>query len=248
MLTRTRGLVTKAVSFGEGDKILTVLSDRYGKIQVMAKGARRAKSKLTAGTQLFCYCDFILFKGKSWYYIDQVEIINTFHKIRNDLVRLCSCTYLVELANEVVQPGQPPGKLLHILLEALNLLAGEEIESETVLRAAEIKILAYAGFKPQLGFCTSCGNTCRSGYFSPVSGGVLCRDCEKTDPYGYNIDIGTIRAMKLMLRWELKKLDCLRLEEHIHKELEKVMRAYVAVHIEKDFSINRFMDSIKKMK
>ena len=67
MLTRTRGLVTKAVNFGEGDKILTLLSDRFGKIQVMAKGARRTKSKLMAGTQLFCYGDFVLFKGKSWY-------------------------------------------------------------------------------------------------------------------------------------------------------------------------------------
>ena len=245
MLLKTRGLVTKSVNFGEGDKILTLLTDRYGRIQAMGKGARRTKSKLMAGTQLFCYCDFVLFKGKTWYYIDQAEIINTFHKIRNDLTRLARCTYLIELANEVVQPAQPPGKLLRIVLGALYMLAGEEANPELLLRAAELKVLACAGFKPRLGHCASCGAETDAGYFSPVSGGVLCPACENVDPYGYRVSPGTIAVMKLMLRWRLKKLACLKVGRHTLKELETIMRAYVAVHIDKDFSSNRFMDSIK---
>jgi DNA repair protein RecO (recombination protein O) len=245
MLTKTRGLVTKAVNFGEGDKILTLLTDRYGKIQAMAKGARRTKSKLVAGTQLFCYCDFVLFKGKTWYYIDQAEIINTFHKIRNDLTRLCYCTYLIELANEVVQPAQPPGRLLRVVLEALYMFADDMGEPEVLLRAAELKVLACAGFSPRLEHCANCGSAANNGYFSPVSGGMLCTACEKADPYGYRISPGTIGVMKLMLRWKLKKLGCLKVERNMLKELERIMRAYVAVHIEKDFSSNKFMDSIK---
>ncbi|MDD2574269.1 MAG: DNA repair protein RecO [Bacillota bacterium] len=245
MLVKTRGLVTKAVNFGEGDKILTLLTEKYGKIQAMAKGARRTRSKLVAGTQLFCYCDFVLFKGKTWYYIDQAEIINTFHKIRNDLVTLSCCTYLMELAGEVVQPGQAPGRLLKVVLEALNLFAAGEIGPEILLRAAELKILAYAGFKPQLEHCVNCGGASRAGYFSPGSGGILCPACEKSDPYGYSISQGAISVMKLMMGWRLKKLDCLRVEQHILKELEKIMRAYVAIHIDKDFSSMRFLNSVK---
>lgn len=248
MLIRTRGLVTKAINFGEGDKILTLLSDRYGKIRVMAKGARRTKSKLIAGTQLFCYGDFVLFKGKTWYYVNEIEIINTFHRIRNDLVKLCSCTYLIELANAVVQPEQPPGGVLNVLLEALGMYSDDGANPDLIMRAAELKILAYAGFKPQLGRCANCGAAAETSYFSPISGGMLCRDCERIDSYGYRIRKDTIGIMKLMLKWKLEKLDCIRLKEHILKELEKIMRAYVAVHIEKNFSTNRFMDSIKKMR
>jgi DNA repair protein RecO (recombination protein O) len=248
MLTKTRGLVTKTVNFGEGDKILTLLSDRYGKIQVMARGARKTKSKLIAGTQLFCYGDFILFKGKNWYYVNEVEIINTFHRIRNDLIKLCNCTYLIELANAVVQPEQPPGRLLDVLVDAFNIYAGENTNPEIIMRAAELKILAYSGFKPQLGNCTNCNAVSDAAYFSPVSGGILCPDCEKTDPYGFKASPDTIGVMRLMLKWKLQKLGCIKVKGHILKELEKIMRSYVAVHIEKNFSANRFMDNIKKMK
>ena len=244
MLVKTRGLVPKTVYFGEGDKILTILTEKYGKIQAMAKGARRQRSKLVAGTQLLCYCDFVLFKGKTWYYIDQAEIINTFHTIRNDLVTLSCCTYLMELAGEVVQPGQAPGRLLQVVLEALELYAAGESHPEVLLRASELKILAYAGFKPQLERCVNCGGTTEAVSFSPGSGGVLCPVCEKSDPYRYSISRGAISVMKLMMGWRLKKLDCLRVDGHILKELEKIMRAYVAIHIDKDFSSTRFLDSI----
>jgi DNA repair protein RecO (recombination protein O) len=246
MLTRTRGLVTKAVNFGEGDKILTLLSDRFGKIQVMAKGARRTKSKLMAGTQLFCYGDFVLFKGKSWYYMNEVDIINTFHRIRNDLIKLCSCTYLIELANAVVQPEEPPGRLLDVLVDSLDMFTEGGTDSNILTRAAELKILALSGFKPRLGHCTNCGANRASSYFSPVSGGILCGECEKTDPYGYRISPDTIEVMKVMLKWKLGKLDCIKVKGHILKELEKIMRAFVAVHIEKNFSANKFLDNIKK--
>ncbi len=245
MLIKTRGLVSKTVNFGEGDKILTILTEEYGKIQAMARGARRTRSKLVAGTQLFCYCDFILFKGRSWHYINQAEIINSFHKIRNELTTLSCCTYLVELANEIVQPNQRPGRLLQILLEALSLFAAKEVSPEILLRATELKILAYAGYKPQLGYCVNCRVNSKVNYFGPMSGGVLCADCKDVDPHSYRISQGTIRIMKLMMKWKLKKLDCLRLEEHILRELEKILKGYIVIHIDKEFRSNKFLDSIK---
>lgn len=245
MLVKTRGLVAKSTNFGEGDKILTLLTEEYGKVQAMARGARRTRSKLVAGTQLFCYCDFVLFKGRTWYYIDQIEVINTFHRIRNDLATLSCCTYLMELASEVIQPGQPPGGILKVILKALHSFSVGKVQPEMLLRAAELKILAHAGFRPQLDRCVNCGRSKQNGYFSPISGGILCVNCEKSDPYGYHISRGTVRVMKLMMSWKLGKLDCLKVDEHILRELERIMRAYVTIHIDKDFYSNRFLDSIK---
>ncbi len=245
MLIKAKGLVSKTVNFGEGDKILTILTEEHGKVQAMARGARRTRSKLVAGTQLFCYCDFILFKGRTWYYVNQAEIINTFHKIRNDLTTLSCCTYLMELAGEIIQPDQAPGRLLQILLEALQLFAARKVHPEILLRATELKILAYAGFKPRLDRCVNCGANRGVSYFGPMAGGVLCTVCNTSDPYSYKISPGTVRIMKLMINWRLKKLDCLRIEGHILRELERVLKGYIAIHIDREFRSNKFLDSIK---
>ncbi|MBA1337191.1 MAG: DNA recombination and repair protein RecO [Firmicutes bacterium] len=248
MLFKTRGVVTKTVNYGEGDKIITLLTDTHGKIQAMARGARRTKSKLIAGTQLFCYGEFLLYKGKSWYYIDQVEIDNTFYKLRNDLIRLSFGTYFIELINEITQPELAPGNLFDLAVQTLETLSDETTDPELILRAAEIKALAYSGFRPQLRRCANCGRPGEMVAFSPSAGGVICRECRDSGLYGYSISSQALKIMDLMLRWDLDKLKCLKLDLELYKELEKVMRAYVAAHIEKDFVSNRFIDSIKKIK
>jgi DNA repair protein RecO (recombination protein O) len=248
MLLKTQGVVTKTVNYGEGDKIITLLSDKFGKIQTMAKGARRTKSKLIAGTQLFCHGEFLLFKGKNWYYIDQVEIISTFYKIRNDLIRLSYGTYLIELVNEITQPEQPPGRLFDLTVESLEMLSDESADPEIILRAAELKALDFAGFRPHLNRCVSCGHAENLLYFSPSAGGILCKNCENTEAYGYRISPSALKIMNLMLRWDLKKLNCLKIDRDVLDVLERIMRSYVAVHIGKDFISNRFIDNIKKIK
>jgi DNA repair protein RecO (recombination protein O) len=248
MLIKVKGIITKTTNFGEGDKIVTLITDRYGKVRAMAKGARRTRSKLIAGTQLFCCGEYLLFKGRTWYYIDQVEIINTFYRIRNDLIRLCYGTYLMELLSEIVQPEQPAGKLFGLAIDALNALCDDRANPELVLRAAEIKALDYAGYRPQLDRCAECGKAGAELYFSPSSGGLICSDCRAGSHHGYDISPSALKIMKLILRWDIKKLMCVKTGDRVLKELERIMRSFVSVHIDKDFTSYRFMDSIRKIK
>jgi DNA repair protein RecO (recombination protein O) len=249
MLIKVEGIVAKTTSFGEGDKIVTLITDRYGKVRAMAKGARRTRSKLIAGTQLFCHGEFLLFKGRTWYYIDQVDVINTFYRIRNDLMRLCYGTYLMELISEIVQSEQPAGRLFGLVINALDILCDDRANPELIIRAAEIKALDYAGYRPQLDRCADCGKAEAGLFFSPSSGGIVCSDCRKADkPYGYSISPSALKIMKLLLRWDIRKLMCLKLDDRVLKELERIMRSYVVVHIDKDFTSYRFMDNIRRIK
>jgi len=248
MLLKIQGVVLKTVNFGEADKIVTLLSKEHGKIQAVAKGARRTRSKLIAGTQLFCYGEFLLFKGKTWYYVNQVEMKNSFYKIRNDLERLSCSTYIIQLISEVAQPEQPCKEIFNLSVEALRMFAEGKGNSQLVLRAVELKIMDLSGFRPVVNRCVNCGKPADLYYFSPVSGGVVCNDCKRADLSCYSISPTTIELMKAMLKWNLAKISCIRIEDRLLKELESIMRAYIGIHIDKTFSTIRFMDNIKKIK
>lgn len=60
----TRGIVLRRIDYQEADRILTVLTPDQGKMSVIAKGARRAKSKLAGGIELFSISDITYIKGK----------------------------------------------------------------------------------------------------------------------------------------------------------------------------------------
>ncbi|MBI4096902.1 MAG: DNA repair protein RecO, partial [Candidatus Levybacteria bacterium] len=49
---RTEGIIIKRKNFGEADRILTVFTKEYGKLQVKAKGIRRIPSRRSAHVEL----------------------------------------------------------------------------------------------------------------------------------------------------------------------------------------------------
>ena len=48
-------LVIREVPYGESDKLLTLLTAEYGRVNVMAKGAKSLRSKLMTASQLFTW-------------------------------------------------------------------------------------------------------------------------------------------------------------------------------------------------
>lgn len=62
---KTSAIVVARVQYGEADRIVTVLTPDQGKIGLMAKGARRAKSKLAGGIELFSVSEVVFIRGKS---------------------------------------------------------------------------------------------------------------------------------------------------------------------------------------
>ena len=49
---KQNGLVISERDLGENDKILTVLTERYGKLPVIAKGAKSVRNRHMPSTQL----------------------------------------------------------------------------------------------------------------------------------------------------------------------------------------------------
>lgn len=61
---KTKAIVLSRTNYGEADRIVTLISQDFGKIQVIAKGVRKQKSKMAAGIEPFCSSDINFIKGR----------------------------------------------------------------------------------------------------------------------------------------------------------------------------------------
>lgn len=61
--TSTAAIILRRVNYGEADRIITFLTPE-GKVSGLAKGVRRAKSKLAGGLELFSVSDIVYVSGK----------------------------------------------------------------------------------------------------------------------------------------------------------------------------------------
>lgn len=234
MIIKTEGFVLKNKRMGEADSLLTIFTRKLGKINAVAKGARRPKSQLMSGIQPFCYSEFVLYKGKSLYQVSSCDSKQIFYNIREDINKLSYGAYILELVEAVTIEGQTNNRLFNLMGKTLSLLTLEEIELQTLIRAFELKLLHYAGFKPQFTACVSCGSKEGKEFrFSVSQGGILCRECFNEDIAAMRISETTIRLANYLMNKEINEVYRLKVNNFLNNELKGILKKYIMEHINK---------------
>ena len=174
---RESGIVLRTMRLGEADNIVTVVTDGRGKVRAVAKGVRKTKSRFGGRLEPLSHVALQLYEGRSLDTITQVETVEQFRAIREDLDRLARATTMLEAVDALVQEGHEDRRLYQMLLGALRTL--EASPSPLVVPAFFWKLLAHVGFRPLLDQCASCGATNDLVAFDLEEGGVLCRSCAR---------------------------------------------------------------------
>ena len=109
---KLQGIVIGERIQGESNKQIVVLAKGVGRVLLSARGARKAKSKLLAAAQLFCYADFVAYEGRGFYSVTQAELLNSFYALRTDMEKLAEAVYLAELTDRTCPEGTEQDEIL----------------------------------------------------------------------------------------------------------------------------------------
>jgi DNA repair protein RecO (recombination protein O) len=174
---RESGIVLRTIKLGEADRIVTLVTEGRGKVRAVAKGVRKTKSRFGGRLEPLNHVALQLYEGRSLDTITQVDTIEQFKAVREDLDRLSRATTLLEAVDAVVQEGEDDRRVLQMLLGALRTLEAQP--APLVIPAFYWKLLAHGGLRPLLDECASCGATEPLVAFDLHEGGVLCRACAR---------------------------------------------------------------------
>ncbi|MCD5410764.1 MAG: DNA repair protein RecO [Clostridiales bacterium] len=231
MLIKTEGFVIRNIKYSEHDSIITIFTRELGKVSAIAKGVRRPKSKMRAGIQPFSYSDFVLYKGRNLYTVNQCNSIEIFYSLREDLFKLSYASYLLELIGAVITEEQTNNRLFNLLGKALYMLKKKDIEINTIVRTFELQFLEFSGLSPNISSCVECGSEEISAHrFSHREGGLLCEQCIDKDRGAVEVSKHTIRLANYLLNADMKKITKLKISELLNNDLSKITRRYILEH------------------
>jgi DNA repair protein RecO (recombination protein O) len=194
---KVEGIVLKSRNFGEADRILTILDRDLGKLEGVAKGARRTRSVLRGPCQPFSHNLFFLWQGRTLDGISQCEVIESFARLRDDLLKLAAASYMAELVDDVARERDPSPEVFDLLLGSFRWLETADatpVGVTHVLRSFDLRLLGLAGFAPVLDACATCGTPIEgwagSGgvAFSAAAGGIICPSCRVASAEGDHSD------------------------------------------------------------
>ena len=177
---RVNGLVIKETEVGEYDKLLTVLTEKYGKLFVMGKGAKSVRSRHMAATQLFSYSSFNLRKRGNYYYITDSDLIENYYDIRNDMLKVALATFICDVVSHVAREEFEETSLLKLTLNTLFAIAKNVKNMEHIRACFELRIALECGFMPDVTMCSECDNQHPSvSYLDIMNGVITCEKCRQ---------------------------------------------------------------------
>ena len=122
---------------------MTVLTERFGKIAVIAKGVRRITSRRAGNVEVLNRVRLHVFKAKS-YTLSEAESIETFQKLKENLTLTTYAFHIVELVDRLVPEEQKNPYIYSLTLEVLIILQSNP--RQIFIRAYEVKLLYLLGF------------------------------------------------------------------------------------------------------
>ncbi len=181
-------IVVRTLRYREADSLVTFVSPQHGRIGAIAKGARKTSSRRGGRLQPITRLNAQFHPGRTLATVTQVESIDVYRGIKGSLLKVVTAEAGCELAMLLMQEEQPAPDTYQTLVDFLGGLdQGLDEESLGRLVAAELALLADAGFRPTLEHCAGCRTSTLLETFSYGRGGLLCASCSEHEAGAFRI-------------------------------------------------------------
>ncbi len=246
-VTRTEAIVLRHRRFGETDRIVTLLTPARGKLDAIAKGALRPRSKLAGHLEPLTHTELLLAHGRNLEIVTQAQTVEGFATLRDDLDRLSTALYMLELADRFTVEHAEADAVYRLLLTALLRLARGDGE-QLLTRSFELALLAATGFRPEWRRCVACGEEVSPDgvAWSALAGGVLCVDCRATHPEAGPIDVPVLKVLRLIQEAPYEEAARVRLSSELAAGMERVMHELMHAMAERELASARFVSAVRR--
>lgn len=236
-LYTTEAIVLSRLDYAEADRILTVFTPGMGKLGIIAKGARRQKSRSGPQLDYFARVSLQMARGRELDVVTSAETIASFGRLRDDLPAYGHACYFAELVRALTQDREENRRVYELLTKSLALL-DEGVDPWPVARHFELVLLAALGYRPELYECVHCHDTLEAvaNAYSPLQGGVLCPRCRSSDPGALSLSVNAQKYLRVLDRTGLAAAIGLRPGEMERVEIEQTLKQHIRTVAERDFT------------
>ncbi len=243
---QTEAIIIKKTKLGEADRILTLYTPHLGKIQAVAKGVRRPRSKMAGHLELLTHSQVSLARGRNLDTVTGSQTINSFLPLKSDLWLSACALYATELVNQFTADHIENHPLFQLLLETMHLLC-QTGGNELVLRYFELHLLNEVGYRPELGKCVSCQRTLEptTNSFCPRVGGVLCPHCRQHQPLTYPVSANALKVLQLVQGDDHNTVISLKMNRGLSGEILGLTRQYLRYLLEREMKSASWLDTLR---
>ena len=120
---KSQGIVLKRRHYGEADRLVTIFTQNYGKLTVLAKGVRRSKSGRRSSVEPATQAQFMFYRKSSLPLLTQASLLNSFPGISAELSQMTKAYQIMEVVDSLTAEEEEMSMVYQLLVEMLGRLS-----------------------------------------------------------------------------------------------------------------------------
>ncbi len=219
--TKVKGVIVESRDYKEKDKVVGIYTLENGLITAVFKGVRGEKSKLKSSKEIFTFADFFIEKGKGFDIVTQVDMIESFHSLSQDLDKYYEACSILSVV-KILSNNQSNPELFIGLVKSLKFLAFEDIRKDYVLIKFLIEVFKLSGYPINLAKCSSCKSKLTGKkFFNFEFGEIVCSSCKNN--MSQEISTGAYATLKVLSGIDFEKLSTVKFSTLSIAELKTLL-------------------------
>jgi DNA repair protein RecO (recombination protein O) len=218
---KTEAFLLRATPYGESDLVAVLLTRRFGRVSVLARGARKSRRRFGGALDYFHLFEAAVRPGRSGLgRLLEVDLVRAFDAVRADVEAYWAGFHVLEVARLGARDGDPDEGLFRLVGASLEAL-DQGGDPGSLVRVFQTKVLATLGYGLSAEACPSCGSVYDDRPAARVGHALLCTAC--AGPGGHGLSAGALQTLRAARGVPLDRMGTLRVPDPIDRELRPLI-------------------------
>lgn len=228
----SNAVVLRIINYSDTSLIVRLFTEQFGKVAVIAKGARRPKQP-TAGIMQTPNHIAVWYHYKDRREIQTLtksEFVERYPGLTADLARSAAALVAVEMLDRAVQDADPHPLLYRLITSTLRQIDQAEGDTVVLLHFFQLHLAGQLGFGPRLSSCGQCSRNLQTASLDMIHGGLLCTRCHP----GKDIRLGkpALDHLKALNKTHISQLATLHPTPRTSREVGNFLLNYLFFHVD----------------
>jgi DNA repair protein RecO (recombination protein O) len=243
MIVRTEAVILRTLKYGETSKILHFYTRSFGRLSVMAKGARGKNSRFGSSLEPMNIVSAVLYKHehRDLHLLSECDIILPLRTLTENLEKMAVAMSVIGLVDTIAHSEERNEILFGALIETLRGVNDATNDAVPALYFFEVRLLEILGFRPDFRICQRCSvpvgdlasRGTQEGRYGLGYAGVICPACVRKGHGARKVALQTVRVLQWLQ-------DCSSAQHALHvslsgqlkQEVAESLRLFLRHHIE----------------
>ena len=148
-MIKTEAIILKSADSNEVDRLLTVYSEKLGKINVSARGVKKPESKLRHSIEPISHVQLILVEGKNFLILKDSIILDQLLKTKKNLEKIKIIRKLAELVDEAIVGEERDENIWKMIILTFKGIDEGCVCLKSAIADFQKKLIKLLGYNPK---------------------------------------------------------------------------------------------------